>query len=97
MAEKSIIAVVGATGQQGGGLVRAIHVDPGSPFRARALTRKPNSAAAGALAALGAEVVGADLDDSASVTLQDTRLKVPLDDDRMPSSTTIFVGCEMLG
>ena len=32
MAEKKIIAVVGATGAQGGGLVRAIVNDPGSGF-----------------------------------------------------------------
>lgn len=64
---KSIIAVVGATGQQGGGLVRAIHGDPTSSFRARALTRNTDSPAARSLAALGAEVVAANLDDSASI------------------------------
>ena len=36
MADKKIIAVVGATGAQGGGLVRAIVNDPGSGFVARA-------------------------------------------------------------
>ncbi len=40
MAEKKIIAVVGATGAQGGGLVRAILADPSGPFAARAITRK---------------------------------------------------------
>ena len=39
MADKKIIAVVGATGAQGGALVRAILADPGGPFAARALTR----------------------------------------------------------
>jgi uncharacterized protein YbjT (DUF2867 family) len=67
MAGKQIIAVVGATGAQGGGLVRAIQNDPGSPFRARALTRNPDSPAARALAAIGAEVVAADVDDEASL------------------------------
>ena len=67
MADKKIIAVVGATGAQGGGLVRAICSDPDSPFSARALTRDPNSDGAKALAALGAEVVAADIDDEASV------------------------------
>ena len=52
-----IIAVVGATGAQGGGLVRAILADPERRFRARAITRDPNSDKASALAALGAEVV----------------------------------------
>ena len=41
MADKKIIAVVGATGAQGGGLVRAILADPAGGFVARAITRKP--------------------------------------------------------
>ena len=130
--EKKIIAVVGATGAQGGGLVRAILADPGGGFAARALTRDPNSAKAKELAALGAEVVAANVDDADSLarafagahgvfcvtffwdhfsvdkemaeadamakaakdagvkhaiwsTLEDTRLLVPIDDDRMPT------------
>ena len=67
MADQKIIAVVGATGQQGGGLVRAIQADARSPFRARAITRNPGSDAAKALAALGAEVVAADVNDVASL------------------------------
>jgi uncharacterized protein YbjT (DUF2867 family) len=67
MAEKKIIAVVGATGAQGSGLVRAIMADRGGPFTARALTRDPNSDKAKALAALGAEIVHADVDDAASL------------------------------
>jgi uncharacterized protein YbjT (DUF2867 family) len=62
-----IIAVVGATGQQGGGLARAILNDPHSEFVVRAITRNPESDNARALAAQGAEVVQADLDDAASV------------------------------
>ena len=132
MADKKIIAVVGATGAQGGGLVRAIMNDPNSTFTARALTRNVNSDKAKALAALGAEVVAADVDDGESMkqafagaygaycvtffwehfspekelaqakgmaeaakhagvqhviwsTLDDTRILVPLDDDRMPT------------
>src|SRR3954462_13308316 len=67
MSEKKIIAVVGATGAQGGGLVRAITSDPDGPFVARAITRDVNSAKARELAALGAEVVAADVDDAASL------------------------------
>ncbi|OFW09221.1 MAG: nucleoside-diphosphate sugar epimerase [Acidobacteria bacterium RIFCSPLOWO2_02_FULL_67_36] len=67
MADKKIIAVVGATGAQGGGVVRAILNDPGSPFTARALTRDVHSDKARALAAQGAEVVAADLDDPGSL------------------------------
>lgn len=68
MSEKKIIAVVGATGQQGGGLARAILDDPNGRFALRALTRRPDSASATALAARGAEVVAANLDDEASLT-----------------------------
>jgi uncharacterized protein YbjT (DUF2867 family) len=67
MAEKKIIAILGATGAQGGGLVRAILDDSQSGFTARAITRDANAPKARALAAMGAEVVGADLDDSASI------------------------------
>ncbi|HWV44691.1 MAG TPA: NmrA/HSCARG family protein [Nitrospira sp.] len=67
MAEKKIIAVVGATGMQGGGLVRAIVSDPDKTFIARALTRDVHSDKAKALIKLGAEVVSADLDDAAGL------------------------------
>jgi uncharacterized protein YbjT (DUF2867 family) len=130
--DKKIIAVVGATGAQGGGLVRAILADPSGGFAVRALTRDPNTAKAKELAALGAEVVAANVDDAESIanafkraygafcvtffwdhfsaekeaaevemmaqaakgaglkhviwsTLEDTRLKVPLEDNRMPT------------
>jgi uncharacterized protein YbjT (DUF2867 family) len=132
MADRRVIAVVGATGAQGGGLVRAILADPSGMFTARAITRDVNSDKARELASLGAEVVAADLHDPASVerafagafgaycvtffwahfspeqemaeaqamaqaaakaglqhviwsTLEDSRLRVPLDDDRMPT------------
>jgi uncharacterized protein YbjT (DUF2867 family) len=132
MSNPKIIAVVGGTGSQGGGLVRAILDDPSNEFAARVLTRNPDSDAAKALAARGAEVVKADLDDEASIdkafegaygvfvvtafweynspdrekahartaaeaakragvthaiwsTLPDTRLHIPVEDDRMPT------------
>ena len=62
-----IIAVVGATGAQGGGLVRAILGDRAGGFAVRAITRKTTGDKARALADSGAEVVAADLDDPASV------------------------------
>ena len=62
MAQKKVIAVVGATGAQGGGLVRAILADRSGEFTARAITRKTDSEKARALAALGAEVVAGDAD-----------------------------------
>ena len=67
MGHSRIIAVVGATGVQGGGLVRAIVNDPGSGFTLRALTRNVNSDKARALVKLGVEVVAANLDDVASM------------------------------
>jgi len=132
MTDKKIIAVVGATGAQGGGLVRAIMNDPNGGFTARAITRNATSDKAKELVALGAQVVAGDVDDAASLerafagaygafcvtffwdhfspekemaharnmaqaakqaklqhviwsTLEDTRLKVPLSDDRMPT------------
>ena len=63
MADEQTIAIVGATGAQGGGLARAILNGAGGPFHARALTRNPASDKARALARAGAEVVQADLDD----------------------------------
>ncbi len=67
MENNKIIAVVGATGMQGGGLVRAILNDPESGFTARALTRNPSSDKAKELKKLGAEVVEADIDNKDSV------------------------------
>jgi uncharacterized protein YbjT (DUF2867 family) len=67
MSEKKIIAVLGATGAQGGGLVRAIFSDPAGEFAVRALTRDPAAPAARELARSGAEVVRADVDDPASL------------------------------
>jgi uncharacterized protein YbjT (DUF2867 family) len=62
-----MIAVVGATGAQGGGLVRAILADPEGGFACRAITRDPGKDLARALAAMGADVVQADLDDVESL------------------------------
>ena len=67
MADKKVIAVVGATGAQGAVWLRAIMSDKGGPFAARALTRDVNSAKAKALAALGAQVVAANVDDGESL------------------------------
>src|SRR6266436_5449342 len=52
---KKLIAVIGATGQQGGGVVHALQV--GGEFRVRALTRNPDKHRQ-----LADEVVKADLD-----------------------------------
>jgi len=62
-AERAIL-VTGATGQQGGGVVRHLRTQG---FAVRALTRDGQSTAARALAAQGVEVVQGDLDDRASL------------------------------
>jgi uncharacterized protein YbjT (DUF2867 family) len=67
MTDKKIIAVTGATGTQGGSLVRAILADPSGGFTARAITRDPSKDKAKALAAAGAEVVSGNLDDVESL------------------------------
>src|SRR5437870_3310059 len=67
MADKKTIAVVGATGTQGGGLAQAILADPNGGFAVRAITRDPNKDSAKALAAKGAQVVQANLDDVESL------------------------------
>jgi len=67
MADKKVIAVLGATGAQGGGLVHAILDDSSGGFAVRALTRNASSDKANELAKLGAEVVSADVDDAESL------------------------------
>jgi uncharacterized protein YbjT (DUF2867 family) len=67
MADKPIIAVVGATGMQGNGLVQAILSDPRSGYAVRALTRDVQSDKAKLLARQGAEVVEADIQNAESL------------------------------
>jgi len=67
MSKRKVLAVVGATGAQGGGLARAVLNDPERTLTVRALTRDVNSPAARELARLGAEVVAADLDRPATI------------------------------
>jgi len=67
MSDTKKIAVIGATGAQGGGLAGAILDAPDAGFGLRALTRNPESDTGRALADRGAEVVAADLDDPSSL------------------------------
>lgn len=64
MAEKELVLVTGATGNQGGAIAGEL-LAAGWPVRA--MTRKPDGEAARGLAAKGAEVVRGDLDDEASI------------------------------
>ncbi|KAJ4253367.1 hypothetical protein NW762_010522 [Fusarium torreyae] len=61
MSSNKIIAVVGATGTQGGSVARTFLNTPG--WHVRALTRRSTSAKAQALQNLGAEIVEADMAD----------------------------------
>lgn len=63
MNDKKVIVIVGATGAQGGGLVRAIQNDKQSEFSVRALTRNPSSDKAKKIAEEGGSVIEANLDD----------------------------------
>ncbi len=64
MTQKKKVLITGATGKQGGAVLRHLM---GSAFELRALTRKPESDAARALAAQGVELVQGDLDDVGSL------------------------------
>jgi len=64
MANTRIVLITGATGKQGGAVA---HELAGKGFTLRAMTRKPDSDAAKALAAKGVQIVKGDLDDAASL------------------------------
>jgi uncharacterized protein YbjT (DUF2867 family) len=64
---KKTIAVFGATGAQGSGLAYAILNDKDSEFAVRAITRDADSDKARQLAAMGAEIVVADIDEPESL------------------------------
>jgi uncharacterized protein YbjT (DUF2867 family) len=61
---KNLIAITGATGQQGGAIARELLA---KKHKVRAITRHADSPKAQELKKLGAEVVTADLDDEASL------------------------------
>jgi uncharacterized protein YbjT (DUF2867 family) len=64
MTTSHTILITGATGKQGGALIRAL---AGSGLSLRAMTRKPDSDTAKALSAQGVDVVAGDLNDQASL------------------------------
>lgn len=64
-ADKKIIVILGATGQQGGAVARALLAD--KRWRLRAITRNPASDTAQSLVAQGFEVIAGDMNDPASL------------------------------
>ena len=69
MGNKKVIAVLGSTGSQGGGLCHSLldHPTKGD-FACRAITRDPTKAKAQELKNKGAEFIRADIDDVASLS-----------------------------
>jgi len=63
---KRTVLVAGATGKQGGAVVRALLEQPES-WHVRGLTRKPEGPRANALAAQGVEIVRGDMADAAAL------------------------------
>ena len=64
MSDSGVVVVAGATGRQGGAVTRALLRDG---RRVRAMTRKPEGPTARALAAAGADVVAADMNEPDSL------------------------------
>lgn len=69
MSDKKLLTVFGATGNQGGSVIRAVLAHPklSSTYKIRAITRDPSKPNAQTLTAHGAECVKADLNDPASL------------------------------
>jgi uncharacterized protein YbjT (DUF2867 family) len=67
MGNEKIIAIVGATGAQGKGLINAILNDKSGEFKVRAITRNAASDKAMELAKRGVEIVEANVEDKDSI------------------------------
>ena len=69
MAAKKIIVVFGATGIQGGSVIKSVLNDSktASEFKIRGITRDPSKPNAKALEAQGVECVAGDINDKASI------------------------------
>ena len=64
MASERPVLITGATGHQGGAVLRAL---AGTGFAIKAMTRHPDSDASKAVAATGAELIRGDLNDASSL------------------------------
>lgn len=67
LTQKKIFVVLGATGAQGGPVVKYLLANSSSLYQVRAVTRDPSKPASQELAKLGAEVVKGDFDDASSI------------------------------
>ena len=75
MSTQKTIAVVGATGAQGGGLVRAILADKSGRFKARALTRDPTPTRRKGICGGGSRSGGGNVDDVESLKAERFRAR----------------------
>lgn len=66
-AEKPVLVVLGATGNQGGSVIAHFLSLSPSPYALRAVTRNPSSSKAKSLTSQGVEVVAGDFDDTQSL------------------------------
>lgn len=62
--DRNTVLVTGATGNQGGAVIRELLANG---YRVKAMTRNPAGEAAKVLAAQGAEIIQADMDDPGSL------------------------------
>ena len=69
MAAKKILVVFGATGNQGGSVIKSVLKDPktANEFNIRGITRDPSKPNAKALEAQGVECVAGDINDKESI------------------------------
>lgn len=66
-AEKPLLVVLGATGNQGGSIISYYLSQPSSPYKLRGVTRNPSSSKSLSLLSQGVEMVAGDFDDLSSL------------------------------
>lgn len=65
--EKSLLVVLGATGNQGGSIISYYLSQPSSPYKLRGITRNPSSPKSLSLISHGVEMVAGNFDDRSSL------------------------------
>jgi hypothetical protein len=66
-AEKPLLVVLGATGNQGGSVISYFLSQPSSPYKLRGVTRDPSSSKSLSLISRGVEMIAANFDDPSSL------------------------------